>query len=315
MPIGDILAGAGMGLLLGPYNDERQMRQQERFQRMEIEGAKEMALFNQKQQMKMWEDTNYLAQRRQLEKAGMSVGLLYGKGGQGGSLQATPGSVSAGKAERPQEMGMGLQLGMQSAMMKAQIALTQAQAKNLEADTANKEGVQRENVAASTEVLKHEATLKRIASELQNETLWDQVEAIRNANDISVEQITKERAEAGVADATKDERIKQITMQSTEQSLRIAQQKGDLKLTNEQIKKVAEETANIKVQQTIEKTKLSQKDWDQAQESRRIAIQEMVAKFATSDLQQAKLLTDIVGNMLGSAKAGTESMIPRGGKK
>lgn len=304
-----------MGLLLGPYNDERQMRQQERFQRMEIEGAKEMALFNQKQQMKMWEDTNYLAQRRQLEKAGMSVGLLYGKGGQGGSLQATPGSVSAGKAERPQEMGMGLQLGMQSAMMKAQIALTQAQAKNLEADTANKEGVQRENVAASTEVLKHEATLKRIASELQNETLWDQVEAIRNANDISVEQITKERAEAGIADATKDERIKQITMQSTEQSLRIAQQKGDLKLTNEQIKKVAEETANIKVQQTIEKTKLSQKDWDQAQESRRIAIQEMVAKFATSDLQQAKLLTDIVGNMLGSAKAGTEAMIPRGGKK
>ena len=43
-----------------------------------------------------WLRTNYGAQREQLEKAGMNVGLMYSQGGQGGQLNGgSSGSASA----------------------------------------------------------------------------------------------------------------------------------------------------------------------------------------------------------------------------
>ena len=42
-------------------------------------------------QMQMWEDTNYAAQVEQLKKAGLSIGLMYGKGGAGGATTAPSG--------------------------------------------------------------------------------------------------------------------------------------------------------------------------------------------------------------------------------
>ena len=44
----------------------------------------------------MWKDTNYAAQVEEMKKAGLSVGLMYGKGGAGG---ATTGAGAAGVSE------------------------------------------------------------------------------------------------------------------------------------------------------------------------------------------------------------------------
>ena len=84
--------------------------------------------------MKMWEDTNYSAQLAQMKKAGLNVGLMYGMGGGGGttaSIQA--GNVSGGNsASGSGEIGMGIQMGMQMALLKAQ-------KENIEADTQLKQ--------------------------------------------------------------------------------------------------------------------------------------------------------------------------------
>ena len=69
-----------------------------------------------KRNLQMWKDTNFGAQRDEMEKAGLSVGLMYGNGG--GSAASTAG----GTATQPnapktnpvevalQQQAMGLQL-------------------------------------------------------------------------------------------------------------------------------------------------------------------------------------------------------------
>jgi len=121
------IVGAGLGLALQGANDRRQLKQQGKLQALEIEGQKQMGIFNRQQQMQLWNDTNYSAQMEQLKKAGLNPGLMYGMGGgSGGTTQANTGNVTGGQA--PQ--GGGEIMGM--AMMQAQI-------RNINADTQQKE--------------------------------------------------------------------------------------------------------------------------------------------------------------------------------
>lgn len=313
MALGETAAGMGLGLIGGAIEDSRQLRQKRKTLAIEMQAAKEMSEFNREQQMRLWEDTNFDAQRKQMEKAGLSVGLMYKQGGPGGSIQAQPGNVSGGLPERANTLGMGMQLGMQLQMQKAQIENLQANTEKTKVEAAKTAGVDTAQVQANTEVAKHEAKLRDIEAQLKGETLWDAVEAIRNANDISEQQIRSSTSEADVAEGTQEERIKQINQQSAEQALRIAQQKADLKLTAAQITELAQRVANLKWQQTADKVAMSQRDYEIAQETRRINLQELITQFSTGNLAQAKMLTEIIGGLLGSATKAAESAIPRGG--
>ena len=132
--------GAGMGIILGNHNDKRQIAQQEKLQKMQEQGNMRMMDYASQKQYEMWLKTNYSAQREQIEEAGLNAALLYGGGGGGGATTGNAsGNVSAGSAptgggEIQAAMGMGMQLAQQN----AQIKLTEAQTKNVEADTAKK---------------------------------------------------------------------------------------------------------------------------------------------------------------------------------
>jgi len=111
-----------------------------------------MGKFNQKQAMEMWEATNYRPQIEQLKKAGLNPGLIYGMGGAGGAIaNPTPGQVTgANAAPNTPASGMGMAMGTM------QLQLLDAQKKNIEADTANKQAENPnipktgENIAADT---------------------------------------------------------------------------------------------------------------------------------------------------------------------
>lgn len=133
--------GSGMGLLLQGGQDRRQLKQESKLQELNIAGQKEMAEFNLQQQMKLWEQTNYRAQMEQLQKAGLNPGLIYGMSGGGGATTATqPSHVPQGagpKGGGEAVAGMGIQAGLAAAQME----LIKAQADNVKADTAKKQGV------------------------------------------------------------------------------------------------------------------------------------------------------------------------------
>lgn len=143
MSWGDTIS-AGLGMALGKWEDERQVSQQKKLSKQQMQNNKEMTLFNNRQQLQMWKDTNYGAQRKEMEKAGLNVGLMYGMGGGGGaSANISTGNVAGATASGSKgEVGQAMQLGLQKQLQEAQI-------KNIEADTVKK-GAETAGVLEST---------------------------------------------------------------------------------------------------------------------------------------------------------------------
>jgi len=118
---------AGMGIASSIHgNKERRKESEKTFERQKQlnEQAQELGI-------KTWKETNFSAQKEELEKAGLNAGLLYGMSGAGGG---TVGSGGGGTAQQANIENVGMDIaGM------AQIALMKAQKENIEADTKVKE--------------------------------------------------------------------------------------------------------------------------------------------------------------------------------
>ena len=138
------LIGTGMGMALAGWQDRRQLRQQQKLQNLQLQGNKQMADYNQALQYDMWQKTGPVGQMEQLEKAGLNPGLIYGMGGAGGQTTGSPsGAISGSQANNSDPTGMGLMM-LQAKMQEAQIKVAEAQAKNIDADTDNKKGIERD---------------------------------------------------------------------------------------------------------------------------------------------------------------------------
>ena len=74
-----------IGLIAGGLQANRQMKNQRKLMAEQLAFDKLKMEEQRKMQMQMWEDTNFAAQVEQLKKAGLSIGLMYGKGGAGGT--------------------------------------------------------------------------------------------------------------------------------------------------------------------------------------------------------------------------------------
>ena len=234
MPILEEIAGAGigtgLGLITGAINQNQNRKAQERAFGMQKElnqQGKDLAL-------QQWKDTNYNAQRRELEKAGLNAGLLYGGNG-GGGVTANTGSGGSAPSQAPTNYEIG-GMGIQGAQAIANIKLTEAQTENVNADTENKTGVERENKTADTGI-------KTTQNKIMEQTLRSVVDkafydAVSSQHDSSIKG-----SEAGLkADAWGDNR-KIIENQAILSSLEIGAKEIGIKLTEAQIKNMAEQIA------------------------------------------------------------------------
>lgn len=133
-------AAGAVGQAMG-IGQKRQVKQQAKLNAEQVKSQKELADYQQKLQMDMWNQTNYGAQVKHLKEAGLNPALLYGKGGGGGTTIGGGMStgVSGGSAEAPSATNKAFE-GM--SMIPAQIEMMKAQTENIKADTANKQGVE-----------------------------------------------------------------------------------------------------------------------------------------------------------------------------
>lgn len=287
----------GMGIgLLSAYTDlwskgvqnewekeatEEQMRNQIRLSQIN----KGMALDS-------WKRTNFPEQRRQMEEAGLSVGMMYNKGGGMGISSTPPGQISK-RNVAPLDFTSSIQAGLQAKQLELQEKQIEANVKNTEADTTLKEqeaqqkgegGIEYEGKAATIENLKQqtenaklqneinqfEKTIKEVAANVAQETERDMVYQIKAAYSKLQDEARSAYAQANVDQATQDERIKQIQQTTKEQALRMLIMKlsGDklvmeteetaqniTKLTGE-IDKLIKETENVEARTANEKQKL-----------------------------------------------------------
>lgn len=132
--IGDSAIGAGMGMILGGYNDRRQIKQQQKLQDMQIRGNKEMADYNKGLALDMWNDTNAEAQRKHYEDAGLNVGLMYGGSGAGGATSNAGAGGSVSGAMAATGGGKETMDGMMAMMQQAQMGLIEAQTEKTKAE-------------------------------------------------------------------------------------------------------------------------------------------------------------------------------------
>jgi hypothetical protein len=138
--------GIAAGRVMEKHNDTRQINQQQKLQNMQIQGEKEMADYNLQNQLKMWQNTGYEAQRKQMEEAGINPALMYGMGGGGGqTASVAPGNVSG--ADAPKGGGESLAMvgmGLQMQLLKAQKDVLETQAEKNRAEATSVAGVQTE---------------------------------------------------------------------------------------------------------------------------------------------------------------------------
>ena len=122
--IGSIVSG-GLGLLSGLFkknnnglkNQQKLMQQAWEYEKegmgLQYNYGQQAADAEYKRNLQMWKETNFGAQRDEMEKAGLSVGLMYGNGGgQAASTAGGDGMQPSGpKMNRPRG-GLGLLGGL-----------------------------------------------------------------------------------------------------------------------------------------------------------------------------------------------------------
>lgn len=230
------LVGGAMGLMFAKSNDRRQIRQEEKLQRMQIEGSKELTDYNMRKQLEMWNATGYEAQIAQMKAAGLNPALMYGMGGGGGqSANVNSGSVGRGSApvgggEAQAGMGMGIQAGLAAAQMK--VMESQANLNNVEAN--KKAGVDTElgrtqiesltqgiqNSKAVEQLTKADTYLKVIAGAIEGATVDAKIEQIEWNAEMAGKQVELARQEVFIGKETMQSKIEIIQKEAIAAGLR-----------------------------------------------------------------------------------------------
>jgi len=303
----------GMGLLFQGIKNKQQLKQAGKMQDLQIKGSKQLTDYNTAKQLQMWKDTSYGAQKEQMEKAGLNPALMYGMSGGGGQTaniaQGSVGQQSAGTAQASRGAeGMGLQ----SAMLKAQID-------NLNADTKDKlanipvKGAQVGQIGAQTASL-----TQGIENQKAQKLLIDAQTSLTNSNDSKVkreeqelwmtqndrvtvwaeeakrkiQEVKQAVIQTGVDEKTADEKVKILEGEAAGVIIQNELNKARIKLTDEQAKAIGVE--------------LLQKWVSLSQEERKTAITERVGKFNSAQSQRTydNILKGI-NTVVGAVKPGT----------
>lgn len=187
------IIGGGLGLIGGLFKGDNGLKDKQKLMdqaweyekqgmAMQYQYGQQAADAEYKRNLQMWKDTNYGAQRAEMEDAGLSVGLMYGNGG-GSAASTAGGSATQPNAPKMNPVEVALQqesMGLQLKQIEAQNRLANAQAAKTIAETNKIAG-------ADTE-----------GQKLQNK--WQEIE---NRIQLSREAIEESNVKQAVANADK----------------------------------------------------------------------------------------------------------------
>lgn len=226
------IIGMGQGAINTNQNKKAQRRSYEMQRKLNEQGA-ELGL-------QMWKDTNYSAQIRELEKAGLSTGLIYGQGGAGG---ATTNAGSGGSAPSQAPANFELGMAMQGAQQMAQLELMKAQTNKTNAEAENIAGVEKENTIADTALKTMQTENQKLLNGITSETKEDVVATVKANYNKAEGEAAKAVAQGRYAEGTakaESEKLQQEALNTIFQGEAI---KAGTKLTQEQTRKIGEELA------------------------------------------------------------------------
>ena len=224
-----------MGALNESARDQSWQRQH-RLMEIQAELNQKNAKFNTAQAKEMWNYTNFENQMKHIKEAGLSPGLIYGMGGQGGSTQGA-GAASGVGLPQDQSVGMGLraqEIGVEMANALSQSKLNESQANKNEAEANKIKGVDTEA---------QQATIDNLIAQTSNEKIRRGLllEQIRVAD-------AEEELKRNMADWTKDKADEtRWNIKSLQKGIdKLAEEINGMKLDNE----LKEKTIDNKVKES-----------------------------------------------------------------
>lgn len=296
--------GGAIGLGIQAINQEQQLRQAQKLQAIQIGGQKEMGKFNQELALDMWNKTNYEAQRKHMEAAGLNVGLMYGMGGGGGATTNTPtGNVQGQATHIGNEAGMGIMAGQNLAMTQAQIDLIKAQTEQTKVDTAKTAGVDTEEAKGRIENLKQvtnnakiqehilawENSIKEIESNIAGATKEDIIGKVKAEYNKLIQEANIAEKQGIILEGTYKELIKQADLTSQKMGMELLMQKALIEQTETKTDLTKEEielTKKLAEKYTAEITRMQEQTgqgWAEiSQRDQEIAIKNTLAAFETN---------------------------------
>lgn len=259
----------GHGIVTGKLEDKRQIKQTGKLMGMEARASREMAKFNQGLAMDMWEKTNYDAQRKQMEKAGLNVGLMYEGGGPGGTTAGagTGQGPKAGNATGGTPLAQGMGMQMDRRMQEAQIENINANTEKTKADTTKTTGVDTEavktgidnlkqattNAEMQNKILEFEKQLKGIEVNIAGQTQEQTIQQVQTATDKLKDEARSAKAKGTIDTATQENIIKGAELTNNETAAKINATKAGTEATKAGTKQTEQQTTNLQQDEIYKK--------------------------------------------------------------
>lgn len=246
--VGGIIGG-GLGLLGGLFGSGNSTKQQKELMDKAWEYEKEgmgmqyqygqmAANEAQRRNLEMWNSTNFEQQRAHMENAGLSVGLMYGGGGQGAVSQGGQATQPSGPTSNPVAMALQYQqIEQQNEAIKSQTMLNQAEAAKALAEAKKTGGV--DTRKTETEI-KWQEIENRIQESREQIASSNITEAKANAQK-AMEEFKQAMLNTEYLDKTQQQRIQTVTDQLSLIQKQGLKEEAVIDLTNAQASKVRKE--------------------------------------------------------------------------
>lgn len=217
--IGSIVSG-GLGLLGGLFkrnnngfkNQQKLMQQAWEYEKegmgLQYNYGQQAADAEYKRNLQMWKDTNFGAQRAEMEDAGLSVGLMYGNGG-GQAASTAGGSATQPNAPKTNPVEVALQqqaMGLQLKQIEAQNKLANAETAKTLAEANKIAGVDTKGQELNN---KWQEIENRIQLSKENIAESNITEAAANAKK-AIELWKQEALNTKYLDETQEERVAKL---------------------------------------------------------------------------------------------------------
>ena len=211
--IGGLFSGGGPSLKDQEAMQKRMMAESWKYEQLgmglQYDYNQKAAEANQERTLEMWNKTNAEAQRKHLEDAGLSVGMMYGNGGvmRPSESSGNQGGVS-GMTKNPVEAALAVQqMGLQLESIKAQNKKAEAEANMANAEAATKVA-ELPQKGLDYEIKKFEKDIKGMETDITASQVTQYAALAQKA--IAEMQIVQNDAE--ISNATKQTKI-QTTVQ------------------------------------------------------------------------------------------------------
>ena len=263
------ILGAGLGILTSGFNDQRQLEQQKKLMELQAQYDKEASQRNFENQLKLWDATNYPSQVAQMQKAGLSVGLMYKGGGQSGQIAAdntnrqAPTAANGGGMEIQQMM----QLMLNNKMTEAQIENIKADTKGKEINNKNEDvgGINQQvkfanidnliantnNTTAKTKLIEAQTAGQDIANAKDNATLEASINKAYTEMGLAINMMTESDIRTGAMVANKEEFMNNYKQQLAAQAIINKLNQSQANVNNQQVKNLQEGINLIKSQTNL----------------------------------------------------------------